>query len=56
MITLFQIMIMTTLVLSLAAFATTAVTLRRPLASAFAWIVFAVYFGITVLTLDLLVL
>lgn len=56
MITLFQIMIMATLVLSLVAFATMGLTLRRPLASAFAWIVFAVYFGVTVVALDLLVL
>jgi hypothetical protein len=31
-------------------------TLRRPLSRAFAWLCFAVYFGVTMVTLDLMFL
>jgi hypothetical protein len=49
-------LILATFVLALIAFAYMAFTLRKPLSRAFAWLCFAVYFGVTMVTLDLMFL
>ena len=49
-------MILITCVLSVIAFGYMAFTLRRPLSRAFAWICFGVYFGVTMVTFDLMFL
>jgi hypothetical protein len=51
--TIIAALILLTLVLALIGFGTVAMTTSRALARAFAWIVFAVYFGVFIITCNL---